>query len=126
MKSDRLDDAVQDAHRVGPRTERVDREIEQTHGDVRDAREQDQPMAAIQVHRAPERRPHRDRSDRRHRRHHADLHLARTELVQVPGQVQIQVERERLQEVRGGAEQEGSRQQPFGGHRGSLVRGSLR
>ncbi len=57
-------------------------------------------MAAVAVDRASQRRTHRNRRDRRRRDHDADLHLAGTEVVQEAGQVQEEIERERLREVR--------------------------
>ena len=107
----RLGDAVADADDVQPRSETVDRQIERADGDVQDAAGEDHDPAAFRVHHASDRRPRRDRGRRGDTEEKADLYLAGAELLQVAGQVQVEVEGEALQEVRGRREEERRRQQ---------------
>jgi len=107
----RLGDAMADADDVQPRSETVDRQIEPADGDVQDAAGEDHDPAAFRVHHASDRRPRRDRRRRGDTEEKADLHLAGAELLQVAGQVQVEVEGEALQEVRGRREEERRRQQ---------------
>ena len=113
----RLGDPVRGPHDVEPDAEVVDRRVEPAHEDVQDAAREDDAAAAACVHEGAERRPPEDRRRRGHAHDDADPDLVGAELVQEPGEVEIEREREVLEEVRGEAEHELPRDD--GGTRGA-------